>query len=128
MICPNDGTEMNPVRMVARYSQPIVVHECKNSGGIWFDEWELFRARQGEAERIGLLDADALRTPSLAESSELLCPRDQTAMRRSTNRYLPQNIIQVRCFSCYGVWVNRDMFTQYERSGQGRMNPKERSA
>lgn len=124
MICPNDGTEMHPVRIVAHYGQPIVVDQCEHCGGIWFDRSELFQARQGEAERIELLDANALGTPSLAESSKLLCPRDRTAMRHFTDSHFPQDIILVRCFSCYGIWLNRGMFTQYQRFRHDRMQPK----
>ena len=128
MICPNDRTEMYPVRIVAHYGEPIVVDQCENCGGIWLDESELFRARQGEAEKIELLDANALGTLSLCESSKLLCPRDQTTMRRFTDRHFPQELILVRCLSCYGIWLNRGMFAKYQRFRQERMSPRERSA
>lgn len=118
---------MHPVRIVAHYSQPIVIDQCEKCGGIWFDEMELFRARQGEAERIELLEDDALRNPSLCESSELLCPRDQTAMRRFTDSHFPQDLVLVRCFSCYGIWLNRGMFAGYQRFRQERMSSKEKS-
>lgn len=127
MICPNDKTEMHPVRIVAHYGQPMVIDQCEKCGGVWFDEMELFRARQGEADKIELMDADALLLPSIGESSELLCPRDQSVMRPFTDRHFPQDLVLVRCFSCYGIWLNRGVFAHYQRFRQEWMSARERS-
>ena len=52
MLCPNDNTEMRQVKILSQYGGPVFVDQCEKCGGIWFDESELFRAGQGEAERI----------------------------------------------------------------------------
>ena len=49
MKCPNDSTEMCQVKIEGHYGQPILLEQCKECGGIWFDEMELFSARHGEA-------------------------------------------------------------------------------
>lgn len=118
---------MRPVRIVAHYGQPMIIDQCQKCGGIWFDEMELFRARQGEADKIELMDAEALLLPSIGESSELLCPRDQSVMRAFTDRHFPEDLILVRCFLCYGIWLNRGVFAQYQRFRQDRMSAKKRS-
>ncbi|HUW45155.1 MAG TPA: zf-TFIIB domain-containing protein [Dehalococcoidia bacterium] len=126
MLCPNDRTEMHEVKIVSHYGQPIIVDQCEKCGAIWFDESELFRAKQGEAEKIEVLNTEILRTPSTIENSSLICPRDQTAMHRFTDKYFPQDIVLVRCLSCHGIWINRGTFTKYQQFRQ-KLIPKKKS-
>jgi len=118
---------MHQVKIVAHYGEPIIVDQCEKCGGIWFDESELFRAKQGEAEKIEVLNTEILRIPSPIENSNLICPRDQTAMHRFTDKYFPQDIILVRCPSCHGIWLNRGIFTKYQQFRQELMRPKKKS-
>ncbi len=74
VICPNDGLEMHQVSVTSHYGQPVTLDQCSGCGGIWFDESELFRARQGEAERIDSLDFEALQSPAKIKESPLACP------------------------------------------------------
>jgi Zn-finger nucleic acid-binding protein len=127
MLCPNDNAEMRQVKIVSHYDVPIIVDQCEKCGGIWFDESELFRAKQGEAEKIEMLDTEILRTPSAIENSTLFCPRDQAAMDRFTDKYLPQDIVLVRCPSCQGIWLNRGIFTKYQQFRQELMRTKKKS-
>ena len=124
MLCPNDNSEMHQVKIVSHYGGPIFVDQCEKCGGIWFDESELFRAKQGEAEKIETLNAEILQTPSAIENSNLICPRDQIAMNRFTDKYFPQDIVLVRCPSCHGIWVNRGTFTKYQQFRRELMSPK----
>jgi len=126
MLCPNDRTEMRRVKIVSHYGGPIFVDQCEKCGGIWFDESELFRAKQGEAEKIEVLNTGILRTPSTIENSTLFCPRDHGAMHRFTDKYFPQDIILVRCPSCHGIWLNRGTFTKYQQFRQ-KLIPKKKS-
>jgi Zn-finger nucleic acid-binding protein len=127
MLCPNDSTEMHEVKIVSHYGVPIIIDQCEKCGGIWFDEAELFRAKQGEAERIETLDAEILRTPATIENSTLLCPRSEVKMRRFTDRYFPQDIVLVRCPLCHWIWLNRGAFRKYQQFRQGLMRPKKKS-
>ena len=124
MLCPNDSTEMYQVKIVGHYGGPMIVDQCKKCGGIWFDESELFRAKQGEAEKIEVLNAGILRTPTTIENSELICPRDEAAMHQFTDRHFPQDIVLVRCALCHGIWLNRGMFTKYQQFRQELMSSK----
>lgn len=118
---------MRQVKTVGHYGGPIIVDQCEKCGGIWFDESELFRAKQGEAEKIEILNTEILRTPSTIENSNLICPRDQTAMHHFTDKYFPQDIVLVRCPSCHGIWLNRGMFTKYQQFRQELMRQKKKS-
>jgi len=126
MFCSNDGTEMHQVRITSHYGQPIILDQCEKCGGIWFDESELFRAKQGEAEKIELLDAEKLRTPTMIESSNLLCPIDQAVLFRFADKHFPRDIILERCPSCNGIWLNRGMFTKYQKFRDDLMRPNEK--
>jgi Zn-finger nucleic acid-binding protein len=126
VLCPNDNSEMHQVKIVSHYGGPIIVDQCETCGGIWFDQSELFRAKQGEAEEIEVLNTEMLRTPSVIEDSTLLCPRDQAAMTRFTDKYFPQEIVLVRCPSCHGIWLNRGTFTKYQQFRQ-KLMPKKKS-
>jgi len=117
---------MHQVKIVSHYGGPIIVDQCERCGGIWFDQSELFRAKQGEAEEIEVLNTEMLRTPSVIEDSTLLCPRDQAAMTRFTDKYFPQDIVLVRCPSCHGIWLNRGTFTKYQQFRQ-KLMPKKKS-
>jgi Zn-finger nucleic acid-binding protein len=126
MICPNDNIEMHQVKIISHYGQPIILEQCEKCGGIWFDESELYRAKQGEAEKIELLDPEILRNPTTIESPRLICPRDQTVLSQFTDRYFPKDIILERCPSCNGIWLNRGEFTKYQRFRQELKRPKEK--
>jgi len=115
---------MRQVQIVSHYGAPIFVDQCENCGGIWFDESELFRAKQGEAEKIETLDTEKLQAPSAIENSTLLCPRDEGKMRRFIDRYFPEDIVLVRCELCHGIWLNRGIFTKYQQFRQELMPSK----
>jgi Zn-finger nucleic acid-binding protein len=127
MLCPNDSAEMHQVKMGGHYGEQIIVDQCEKCGGIWFDEAELFRAKQGEAEKIEALNTEILRTPSVIENSTLFCPRSGTAMHRFTDKYFPQDIVLVRCPLCHGIWLNRGLFTKYQQFRYELMRPKKKS-
>ena len=127
MICPNENVEMHPVRIESHYGQPIILGQCKGCGGIWFDESELFIAKQGEAEKIESLDLEILRAPSKIDKSILLCPGDQAELFRFNDRYFPKGIILERCPSCNGIWLNRGGFTKFQKVRQEFKCPKEKS-
>jgi len=128
MNCPNDNMEMRQVKIASHYGQPIILEQCEGCGGIWFDESELFRAKQGEAEKIELLDSETLLNPTMIENSTLICPRDQAVLFRFTDRYFPKDIILERCPSCNGIWLNRGEFTKYQRVRQELLRSKEKSS
>ena len=128
MKCPNDNTEMYQVKIEGHYSQPILLEQCKECGGIWFDEMELFSARHGEAEKIEVFDSKSLWTPTNIEKRILRCPLDQSELFRFKDRYFLKGIILERCPSCNGIWLNRGDFTKFQQARQELKRPKERSS
>ncbi len=128
MKCPNDNTEMYRVKIESHYGQPILLEQCKECGGIWFDETELFSARHGEAEKIEVLDSKSLWNPTNVKKRVLRCPLDQSELFRFKDRYFLKGIILERCPSCSGIWLNRGDFTKLQQARQELRRPKERSS
>ena len=128
MICPNDMIEMRPVKVMSHYGQQIDLEQCDKCGGIWFDQSELYRAKQGEAEKIESVNAEILRNPTVIEVAALHCPRDNTVLQQFTDKYFPHDIILERCPSCQGIWLNRGAFTRYQKYRKELLRPKEKSS
>jgi Zn-finger nucleic acid-binding protein len=114
LICPNDKTAMHSVKIESHYGQWVVLDQCPDCGGIWFDKSELYMAKQGQADKIELLNADILRTQSPIIGSELNCPLDKAKLMRFVDPFFPKDIIIVRCPLCEGIWLNRGEFTKYQ--------------
>jgi Zn-finger nucleic acid-binding protein len=127
MICPNDNAEMRQVKIVSHYGQPLFLDQCEKCGGIWFDELELYRAKQGEAEKVELLDSENLRNPTKIDSSIHNCPKDGAKLFRFTDKYFPEGIIVERCTKCNGFWLNRGEFIKYQKARQELLRPKEKT-
>jgi Zn-finger nucleic acid-binding protein len=125
MICPNDNIEMRQVKAESHYGQPVVLDQCPGCGGIWFDHFELYKARQGEADKIELLDAGNLRTSSKIKNTGLLCPRDRVKLVHFSDPLFPKDIIIARCPACNGFWLNRGEFTKYQKYRETLKKPRE---
>ena len=128
MKCPNDNAELYQVKIESHYGQPILLEQCKECGGIWFDETELFSARNGEAGKIEVFDSKSLWTPTNMERRVLRCPLDESELFRFRDRYFLKSIILERCPSCNGIWLNRGDFTKFQKAGQQLKRPKEKGS
>jgi Zn-finger nucleic acid-binding protein len=127
MLCPNEKAGMHQVAVPSHYSQQIIIDQCEGCGGIWFDAFELFKVKLGEAQGIESLDSDRLRTPSNIDSPKLLCPRDRTTLVQYKDPNFPRELILTRCPKCQGFWLNRGEFTAYQETRQEMMRPKEKT-
>lgn len=127
MICPNDNIGMHQVMIESHYGQSIIVDQCKGCGGIWFDDSELYRTKQGEAGRIELLDSESLRTSYQIKKAKFLCPKDQSKLIRFNDAYFPKGIIVERCVVCDGFWLNRGEFVKYQKARKELQRPREKT-
>jgi Zn-finger nucleic acid-binding protein len=128
MNCPNDNTEMHQVQIKANYGQPLFLDQCDCCGGIWFDESELYRARQGEADKVDLLDTYILTASAPVVNPVHCCPKDGAKLIRFSDRNFPQSIIVERCSVCDGFWLNRGEFTKFQHAREEMLRTKEPSA
>jgi Zn-finger nucleic acid-binding protein len=111
----------------SHYGQPIILDQCKSCGGIWFDAFELYKVKQGEAVEIEEIDSDVLRALSHINQQTLFCPRDRTELFQFKDPQFPKGIILMRCPKCQGFWLNRGVFTQYQEARQKLMISKEQT-
>ncbi|MFC1720584.1 zf-TFIIB domain-containing protein [Pseudomonadota bacterium] len=124
MFCPNEQAGMRQVGVPSHYGQQVIIDQCEACGGIWFDAFELFKVKLGEAQDIESLDSDRLRAPSDIDNPRLLCPRDRTALVQYKDPHFPSELILARCPKCQGFWLNRGEFTRYQETRQKMMHPK----
>ncbi len=127
MKCPIDNTEMRRVTVESHYGQPVFLDQCRECGGVWFDETELFRARQGEAEKIESFDTGGLWSSTNIQKRDIRCPSDHSKLVLFKDPYFPEDIILARCPLCGGIWLNRGEFTKFQRARQKLQRPVERS-
>ena len=52
MFCPNEKARIHQVAVPSHYGQQVIIDQCEKCGGIWFDAFELFKVKQGEAQEI----------------------------------------------------------------------------
>ena len=128
MICPNENIEMKQIIVESHYGQTVILDQCPECGGIWFDCFELYSVKQGQAENIELLNVDTLRASSLIENHELLCPRDSVKLDHFSDPFFPEDIIVARCPVCNGFWLNRGAFIKYQDYRQSLKKPREITA
>jgi Zn-finger nucleic acid-binding protein len=125
MKCPNDSNEMHKVQITANYGLPLFVNQCETCGGIWFDAAGLYRAKQGEAEKIDMVDTYILSTCTPVENKVHLCPIDGAQLSRFSDPNFPKDIFVERCPSCNGFWLNRGEFTKFQHARQAMLTQKE---
>ena len=66
---------MDEVKTESHYGAPILLDQCPQCGGIWFDKEELLATKHGEAERIDLvLDINIL-TQTKVFKKDSLCKK-----------------------------------------------------
>ncbi len=128
MKCPNDNNEMSQVKIEGHYGQPILLEQCKECGGIWFDETKLFSVKNGEAEKIDVFDSKTLWTPTNIVTLIRRCPSDQSELFRFKDRYFLKGVILERCPLCNGIWLNRGDFKNFQHARQELKRPKDRSS
>ncbi len=116
---------MHQVRITANYGQPLFLDQCDTCGGLWFDESELFRARQGEADKVDLIDTYILTQSTPVVNPVHCCPKDRAQLTRFTDQNFPQGIIVERCPVCNGFWLNRGEFTKFQHARGELLRPKE---
>lgn len=121
MQCPNCDFEMHQVKTSAHYGTPILLDQCAQCGGVWFDEMELFKVKPSEAEvveknteKIELVDSGKLRELASTRKDTLLCPRDKTALQIFSDPYFPKEIQVENCPHCGGFWFNRGELKKFK--------------
>ena len=92
---------------------------------IWFDTSGLFRAKQGEAEKIDMVDTYILSSCTPVENKVHVCPIDGAQLSRFTDPNFPKDIFVERCPTCNGFWLNRGEFTKFQHAREALLTQTE---
>ncbi|MBU4375554.1 zf-TFIIB domain-containing protein [Patescibacteria group bacterium] len=115
MKCPECQIKMSEVKTSSHYGIPMVLDQCPECGGLWFDESELYRTKHGVAQRIEKrLDAGKLRKFALMENRMMHCPRDNMALKKFSDSHGFKDIQIDICPECGGLWFNYGDFTKFQ--------------
>ena len=106
---------MHQVRISSHYGRSLVLGQCAKCGGIWFDHLELYEAKQGEAQKIEVIDLDKL--AQLKKLNQALhCPKDKTSLKTLDTKNILKDLDVETCPKCNGVWVDRGEFQSFQKA------------
>lgn len=113
MKCPNCQATFNNMRVPNNEGLPVLVNQCPNCGGVWFDRYGLYEISLKEAEEIEELDQSSVNR-FIPIQRDMKCPRDGALMNRFVDENIPSNIHILRCDKCGGVWLNKGELIEYK--------------
>lgn len=115
LICPECGSSLNEVYAEANYGRVLLLDQCNNCGGIWFDTWELYYLKDVEAKRFDTVNLNSLLAKSPAQKGAGFCPRcSGIALEPFHDPNLTADSRINRCQRCNGLWLNRGELVKYE--------------
>jgi Zn-finger nucleic acid-binding protein len=127
MFCPNDNGMLHHTSVPSHYGQKVIIDQCEDCGGLWFDAFELYRVKPDADDCIKDLNSHSLRAPTDITNSTLRCPRDKTVLSQFRDSRFPSGIILMRCSKCQGFWLNRGEFTKFQQARETLKAPGEKS-
>jgi len=116
--CPSCSVLMQIVITKSHYDVPIVVEQCPNCGGIWFNDMEFHKVKLGEASRIEVLNKKKFQKPFLLKSISLYCPKDGSTLIQFKDLNFPKGIIIEKCSTCNGFWFNCGELVEFQNKIQ----------
>ena len=111
--CPGCGNDLRQVYAEAHYGRYLLLDQCPGCGGIWFDHWELYYLKDGEANRLDPVDQEKLLALTAFQKGPHLCPRCQKDLEPFRDPNLPEDTKIERCPGCNGLWLNRGELQKY---------------
>jgi Zn-finger nucleic acid-binding protein len=114
-LCPNCSTAMAEVKTNCNYGIPIVLDQCPSCGGLWFDQDELYRSKNGAAQEIEKkLDLKMLAGRYQLCRTKIYCPIDNSLMVPLRDSYFFRDISVRVCPECKGFYLNAGQFIEYQ--------------
>ncbi|MBI5893980.1 MAG: zf-TFIIB domain-containing protein [Deltaproteobacteria bacterium] len=114
LTCPECAIPFKEVYAEANYGRVLLLDQCQNCGGIWFDRWELYFLKDNEGERLDPVDNAKFLTPVSFKKGTRLCPNCNIALESFKDPNLPKDANIERCKSCSGLWLNRGELAKYK--------------
>ncbi len=112
--CPGCEGELKEVYAEAHYGRYLLLDQCQDCGGIWFDQWELYYLKDCEAKRLDPVDKGRLLSPLSFRKGPGTCPVCEIDLKPFRDLNLPEDANIERCPQCSGLWLNRGELRRYE--------------
>lgn len=113
LLCPGCGGNLKDVYAEANYGRVLLLDQCEDCGGIWFDRWELYFLKTGAARRLAGVDPSAVLAENPLRVGSGECPRCKKGLAHFHDILLPKDASIKRCPGCSGLWLNRGELTKY---------------
>ena len=115
MKCPDCEKKLKKVSTTSHYGAKIVLDQCSDCGGIWFDDFELHPIPKKEIEKIESVDIDRLQKKSLlSKRGNNLCPKCSIELEIFKDYNFPKQLEVEYCQNCSGLWMNRGEATDFK--------------
>jgi Zn-finger nucleic acid-binding protein len=111
--CPGCGSLLKEVYAEANYGRYLLLDQCPDCGGIWFDTWELYYLKNEEASRLDPVDREKILVFNSFKKRPDECPRCGVDLEPFHDHNLPKDAKIERCGKCNGLWLNRGELHRY---------------
>ncbi|MEK7678847.1 MAG: zf-TFIIB domain-containing protein [Deltaproteobacteria bacterium] len=122
--CPECAVPLRQVYAEATYGRVLLLDQCHDCKGVWFDRWELYFLKDSSAASLSAIDVGpflAIRPvgaqppiiPPLVKRG--LCPRCSKDLVQFKDPVFPEDSSVLRCHACSGLWLNRGGVEGYGR-------------
>lgn len=113
LICPECCGELHEVYGEANYGRVLLLDQCRNCGGVWFDKWELYFVTGKSIRDLEGMDASSFIAPVAPHPAKGRCPKCEKELAVFTDNNLPKDALIERCPGCNGLWLNRGELGKY---------------
>ncbi|MFQ5464553.1 MAG: zf-TFIIB domain-containing protein [Thermodesulfobacteriota bacterium] len=117
LLCPGCGAVLGGVYVEANYGRVLLVDQCPECGGVWFDRWELYFLRPGSLKKLVGVDTErflaAHPAPAAPPDPPGDCPGCERPLEPFVDPTLPEDAEIKRCARCSGLWLNRGGLARY---------------
>ncbi|GMR04357.1 MAG: hypothetical protein BMS9Abin23_0253 [Thermodesulfobacteriota bacterium] len=111
--CPACARPLKEVYAKATYGRVLLLDQCPECGGLWFDQWELYFLKDSEAQRLDALNLADLYAANPPARGTKRCPSCGAGLADFNDPGLPPDADILRCPDCSGLWLNRGELTRY---------------
>lgn len=121
MPCPNCSKSLTTKTIHTVGAGKIDVDYCPSCGGIFFDQGEVNRISQEEAEQL----SKSMRETHVVRSNmnrTHLCPRCGASLKRFFGESVPDDVHVLRCPECSGTWFEADDLDRFKQAQEAKIN------
>lgn len=113
LYCPGCGGTLKEVWAEANYGRVLLLDQCHDCGGVWFDRWELYFMKESSLRSLDSVDINTFLSAVPDRKGSGRCPGCDTGLNPFIDPFLPKDASIKRCAGCSGLWLNRGDLSKY---------------